>query len=78
MIWDAMSCRGVAGLRFIPPNTTMYLVRVILLMDDLTHYCVAHGRLRPYCVPRGWRNPYCVARGWLNPYLLKEGRKYFI
>ena len=23
MIWGAMSCRGAAGLYFIPPNTTM-------------------------------------------------------
>ena len=44
MIWGAMSCRGAAGLYFIPPNTTMNGPKYVeLLKEKLKLQMHIHG-----------------------------------
>ena len=53
MIWGAMSCRGAAGLYFIPPNTTMNGTRVRGIAQGESE--TARARPRRHNVHAIWR-----------------------
>ena len=43
MIWGAMSCRGAAGLYYIPPNTTMNGPKYVELLIGAVVMSSANG-----------------------------------